>query len=369
MRANHPGFIRNLFPVLALLLSISITLGILELIAWLVFHQSWPRQPVVPISELAIETVHGKRLLPNLDAFYYSHLSKKEIHFRTNGFGFRGKNISLDKKSGVTRIIVLGDSIVLANFLPPEELITTLLENKLSAFRPVEVINAGVANVGLEEERWILKETGIKLHPDLVIVGFYLNDSRSADGIESQGDGLPARAIKISRSLEQYSYLYKWIWRRFLVKRFVGKDQGALQEWRKEYRAGGWKTDRKAYQDLVKSASWDWGAAWEEDSWKEIYRELDELRSLAEQNQFQLAIMVFPVAVQVRSSVADDYPQKKMLSYCSRAQIPCLDLLPWLKSHRDEEIFFDHCHLTAQGNRIVADALAEFIRDIQQKSK
>jgi len=354
---------RILFRVAAIVLSILIILAILEIIAYLALHKKWPRKPPIPTNEWVVMTGRGRRLKPNLDFTQWFVVSNRVIHFQTNSLGFRGREIALKKTPGVSRILILGDSITLSAFLPENEVYPALVEKILSRTQPVQVINGGVFDVGLKEEIYLLKDPGLKLDPDLAVIGFYLNDSRPPWGFENEYYRLPPWLTQLSKTIEQYSYLYKWIWKRFLVSHFLGPNAAARLDWREDYLKGDWRTDKAAYQKVIQEASMDFGAAWQEDSWKTIYSGLDELQSLARKNRFKLAVLIFPVGIQVKSEAADDYPQQKMKNYCAQTQIPCLDLLPVLREHKAEDIYFDHCHLNTLGHRIIAPSIAGFLEN------
>ena len=363
------SFVKHrVFPAVAVLLASAITLGALELVAWLALHKHWPRKPGIPTNEWVILTGHGRRLRPNLDFTQWFQMSGQNVRLRTNSIGFRGDEVPVQKTPGKKRVLVLGDSITLAAYLPEDQTFTTLAAKILSASAPTEVINAGVYDVGLREEILILKESGLKLKPDLVVLGFYLNDSRPPWGFENEYYNLPPRLTEASKTLEQYSYLYMWIWRRILVTHFLGHNMAKRLNWQDEYNSSNWREDQAAYQHLIQSASLDWGSAWDEKSWTMLYSGLDELRGLAEKNHFQLVVLIFPVAVQVRSNVYDDFPQQKMKSYCASHQLPCLDLLPLLREHQAENIYYDHCHFTAEGHRLIAGPIAQFIADNEPKA-
>ena len=351
-----------LFPSLAVLLSVVITLALLEFLFWLVLHQKYPRTPGIPSKEWVILSGHGRRLRPNLDFTQWFEVSSQKVHFQTNSLGFRGREISREKPAGTTRILVLGDSITLSAFLPEQEVYPGRVEKILGAARPVEVINGGVYDTGTQEQLFLLKETGLKIHPDLVLLGFYLNDSRPPWGFENEYYRLPPRLTEISKTLEQYSYLYKWVWKRFLVSHFLGQKAPLRLDWTREYLETDWRTDRAAFKRLIEKANMDFGAAWQEDSWKKVFSDLDQFRDLASKNHFQMAIVIFPVALQVQSEVADDYPQQKIKQYCASQNLPCLDLLPILRQHKDENIYFDHCHLTALGHQVISHPIADFLK-------
>jgi hypothetical protein len=353
---------RFFFAVLAVSLSALLTLGVLEFAFWLAMHKKFPREKnlffVLPGN---IYTARGWRLPKNVNWTHVANTSGREVNFRTNSLGFRGGEVQVAKPAGTVRILMLGDSIVLSSFLPEEETFVNLVEKILASRHKVEVINAAMNDIGLRDEIEILKETGLKLKPDIVFLGFFENDSRPPWGFQNEYYTLPPRLVMTSKVLEKYSYFYKWIWMRILVTHFKSKRSVTRFDYLKDWKRGEWRTDQTAYQNLIKAADLDFGAGWDQKAWLTIYSDLDELRAIAAKNNFKLVIAVFPVSIQVQSQFGDDYPQKKMKEYCQKNNIPLLDLLPVLRPHKDEDIFFDLCHYTPQGNQIIAPTIAEFL--------
>jgi hypothetical protein len=55
-------------------------------------------------------------------------------------------------------------------------------------------------------------------------------------------------------------------------------------------------------------------------------------------------------------------PQDYMLDLCQQEGIPCLDLLPALRAHDDEMLYWaNEMHMTARGQALSGEAIAEFI--------
>jgi hypothetical protein len=363
MGSYRTKLIWALFPLIAVLMALIISLSGLEFIAWLFLHKKWPRNLQIEMSDWLIMTPHGKRLKPNQRLYISPDKDTAQFLFRINALGFRGKQIDLNKPVDLKRILVLGDSITVASYLPEQDIYTSMIESSLSLspeYR-VEVLNAAVSDIGLKEEVWILKENGLKTEPDVVLLGFYLNDSRPPWGFENELLALPPSLVEFSKTLERYSYFYQWLWKRYLVTRFIGKNYGARQDYVKEIHDGKWRTDPDAYRHVIKTAYLDWGAAWDEKSWKQIYLLLDELQGLGKKNNFKLAILIFPVAMQVQSQVWDDFPQQKMKTYCQKNNIPCFDLLPLLREHKDEPIYRDNCHLTKLGHQVITPPIVAWL--------
>jgi hypothetical protein len=85
-----------------------------------------------------------------------------------NSRGFRGPEIA-DRKSG-PRVLVLGDSLVMAETSPLEETYCMRLQQHLSAQgAAVEVVNAGVSGYGPDQECLLLESLLGPLAPDLVV--------------------------------------------------------------------------------------------------------------------------------------------------------------------------------------------------------
>jgi len=103
-------------------------------------------------------------------------------HVKINSLGFRDYEYSLKKPSEVFRIAVLGDSFTFGYGIEIGETYSKQLENKLNEEnkeKKYEVLNFGGngGNTLLEAE--YLKERVLEFEPDLVIVGFFLNDADS----------------------------------------------------------------------------------------------------------------------------------------------------------------------------------------------
>jgi lysophospholipase L1-like esterase len=97
--------------------------------------------------------------------------------FDTNSKGFRGtREYAVPKPAKVFRIITLGDSVVDGYGVEDDQTFSALLERKLSAQRPTEVANLGIAGFSTAEELIQLQNVGLELQPDLVVLGYFVND-------------------------------------------------------------------------------------------------------------------------------------------------------------------------------------------------
>jgi len=96
-----------------------------------------------------------------------------------NSFGFRDREWEVPKSEGIYRILLLGDSLTWGAGLALNERYSFLLEEKLNVFFShikVEVFNLGVSGGPTIRERDILLKLKDELEPDLIVVGFCMND-------------------------------------------------------------------------------------------------------------------------------------------------------------------------------------------------
>lgn len=97
-----------------------------------------------------------------------------------NELGFRDKEVVIPKSSDTFRIMVLGDSFTWGVGLNTSERYTNLLEGKLNKIikgtTHIEVLNFGLQGGPTWQERDILKRYKGVVEPDLIVVGFCIND-------------------------------------------------------------------------------------------------------------------------------------------------------------------------------------------------
>lgn len=95
-----------------------------------------------------------------------------------NSIGLRDREFG-KKKKWVFRILVLGDSQTYGLGVEAEETYPKVLERLLNgnnARQKIEVINAGVDTYSNYQKLQYFKESGYKLEPDLVLLGFYIGN-------------------------------------------------------------------------------------------------------------------------------------------------------------------------------------------------
>ena len=110
--------------------------------------------------------IDGKR-------YTWGHLVKN------NKYGFRERNFENPKPSGTYRVMVLGDSLTWGAGLDVEERYTAIAERLLRQTFPektFELLNFGIPGGPTTQENLILQKFKRAVNPDLIVVGFCLND-------------------------------------------------------------------------------------------------------------------------------------------------------------------------------------------------
>lgn len=294
-----------------------------------------------------------RRLAPNAQVVIRNHFtSHRDIPIATNSLGLRHRELTTPKPPHELRVLVLGDSTTIMDYLPDDETYVRQTEQLLRAQlsgRSLEVINAGIGNTGTEEQLALLKELGTRVQPDIVVIGYYLNDSRPPWGFSGE--------IGNYGWLRRHSLLLSTIYR--LIRESIwGAERRVQFEWIPALESLPWREDRAAFLELARKARFDWGAAWEKSEQEQGTKVLEalvaEIRSLGAQPLG----MIFPPRYQVESSFEERAPQEWFGALFQKLQVPYLDLLPALRAEKTPDLFYDHCHLTEKGAARAAQKLA-----------
>ena len=139
-----------------------------------------------------------RRQIANLRG--YIKTAKYQHHLNTNSKGFRGtREYPVPKGTNVFRIVALGDSVVDGYGVEDDQTFSALLEKKLSGKRPCEVANLGTPGFSTAEELIQLNNVGLVLQPDMVILGYFINDhfENMTSSLYKLQDGKLVRNTKI----------------------------------------------------------------------------------------------------------------------------------------------------------------------------
>lgn len=280
------------------------------------------------------------------------------------------------------KILILGDSFVDKDGWG--QLLYQLLLKDLEPFR-VEVLNTAGGGMGPYE---YLDQTQAQIHrflPDTVLLFYYVGN----DLTNVQYKLVPRNPLKrFLRPLLHKSYLYRFYTQRMerlsvrqVSNTVVEKNRIAPEaaEWAKEGKINPWflvmSANRKNYiLDNVLMETEENRKAWE--TAKSLLAQIDQVSREA---KARLIILIFPHTAQVDGSHFDffrkfnfnldertlvsDQPQRLLRAFCRQRKIPCLDLLPYFRAKRSDDLYLEKDdHLGMKGSHLSEKIIFRFIK-------
>jgi hypothetical protein len=308
---------------------------------------------------------HGVRLRPNTRGEIRHHgLSGRDVVIDVNSLGLRYPELG-PKSPDEFRVLVLGDSITFGDFVLEGETWTRQMEALTGGRKKaVRFINAGLPGAGTAEELALFREVGERVKPDLVLVGMYLNDAQSGSLFFAKK--LRGNWAK-SRFLSFLSERFQLVDTRF----FRNALPGAIDpRWRETFRAGRTLESgdmfgtRDGFDFEIYNAYMDFGLGWNSRAWEIIESITAALNDAVSAGDARLAVLLFPVHIQVMGTVQRFEPQESCRRMSARLRIPFDDPLPvlrrtWQSNH--QKLFYDHCHYTPKGYAVVARQTVDFL--------
>jgi lysophospholipase L1-like esterase len=279
------------------------------------------------------------------------------VEYLINSEGLRGADFPVARPEGETRILSIGDSVTLGHLVTEGSSYPQLLERYLaeeSGLRTMRVINGGVNAYSTREYLLFLRKHGLSYEPDLVILGFVLNDASllvrqyQIDRFQAilHRRGESGRLSKLQRYLSRLHFV-KSI--RSIVERVVDPE-GATRARRERQR-----------RSTRETMSLDGDEA--KRGWELAMSEIEELARLLRENDIPLLVAAFPHRYQVEESPVLDAPQLRLRALCEARGVHFIDLLPFFLEHTGDTLFVDPVHFSARGNRLVAESIGACLLD------
>ncbi|MDP8257395.1 MAG: SGNH/GDSL hydrolase family protein [Candidatus Alcyoniella australis] len=284
------------------------------------------------------------------------------VDVRINAKGLRGPELEYAKPVGVKRILYLGDSLTFGYGIRSYGYTFAYQVQRLLAQSPdcrVQTINAGVDGYSPWQELIYLQREGLKYDPDLVVLGFVLNDVvekyvLTRYGGTGVGFQLMQSYVSLTDRLCNISGLMYFA-RRLSARIRLGEDvqRGAQQQQLLQIR----DLIRNPNDPLVKKA------------WAETLANVDGIVRLCKEREIALLIVVFPFTIQFQDMQQMNEPQLRMIEYAGERGVPVIDMLPLLAQRAEQsgltidQLFLDGCHPSHAGHRIVAEIIAQRLMD------
>ncbi len=281
-------------------------------------------------------------------------LASQGIEYRINSKGLRCADFPLKKPEGETRLLIIGDSVTLGYGVTEDQAYPQMLQKYLCERLPdasFRVINGGVNAYSTREELMFLRKRGIGFEPDMVIVGFVLNDvsldarnhPREIFGRLQSEESAEFRLRDLHKLL-QSSHLVmslQWVLKRTIGRVSVQRNEPPFQ-------------GRLRYMELLSSDKEEIEAGWDI-----AMSELEEMLALLRTCGIKMVVVAFPPKLQIEEHPAPDRLQKRLKTFCEDHQVPFVDLLPSFLENRDSHLFLDKVHLTASGYSLAAENIGE----------
>jgi len=307
-----------------------------------------------PTTIFVRDDVLGWRLRPGVEDEWAG------LRIRVNDRGLRGPEVPWERERGVPRILYLGDSVTFGFGLPEAEqsypyAAGRALESALG--RRVETVNAGVGGYSPWQERLWLRDEGLRYSPDLVVLGFVLNDVTEKLNLRRFGGS----GIGLQLAMSRHSTLDSLRDRSATVQ--VASGLGARLRYGRDTRRGAEEAQGLLVESLVHDA--DDPAV--DAAWELTLGSLDGIIGLCRAHGIPLAVVVFPFRFQLDDPAATSAPQRRLLAHLAKRSVPSLDLLPLLaRSDPAQDLLPDGNHLSAAGSERVGRHLAGFLLSMPQ---
>jgi lysophospholipase L1-like esterase len=284
-----------------------------------------------------------------------------------NREGFRGPEVAIPKPAGVYRIILLGESSTHGWYVNDDQTIDTYLRARLAAIRPglrVEVVNLAYDGYDAYQMWQRLRDDGVRLQPDLLLVNAGVNDVRNAKYPDLRGDPDPRTLIweaDLRRLRQQQAAGGPTLWTRLKHVSYLARLPGVARGWWRP-RGQGRPVEPGPYPDAADN----------------FQRNVERIAGIARELRVPLLLSTppsalllsdAPPAMQARDYWIGDAATTQryrdtlaarlgaLATQLSTAGQPVARLAPRLPSR----MFLDDVHLTADGNRAIATAFAEAV--------
>lgn len=315
-----------------------------------------------------------------------------DVEFRVNNLGFRDENMTIKKPAGVYRMLLVGDSFTEGESVEESKTAAALVEKEMisETVKKIEIVNMGVMSYSPAVYYRVIKDKGLPLNPDLVIVNVdmsdFQNDYAYAKDMDEDGNfrnilfqqqmgqphvALPAVGSEIKFWLRSNSVLYLVLADR--TKQLVRKIKKLPEP--TVFLANDLNSDPHYITRSEENAS-------NPDAWKEISASLIMIRDLMKQNKIPLVVTIYPYGHQAGESEWGEgrikngfetgriYPSiasDLLVEFGNKNGIKVVNFVPEFKKAVSAETGFLYYpqdgHFTEKGHRVMADKLKEVISD------
>jgi len=273
-----------------------------------------------------------------------------------NEYSMREKEIKVPKDINVKRIVILGDSVPFSG----DPSFVDLLKKEFASNPEIEILNASTPGYTNYQELIFLKKYILSIQPDLVILCYVLNDNyKFLHKFNSEAN------ILWSEEAENSVFINNKLDRILYNSLFLSQIKARIFSQKKESQL---KNSQKWWNSSV-----DFNTAWKDESWTDVYKQINEMQELLLKINAKFLVVVFPLESQIRSDFLKDNfnevvkPQAKMIEYGKKKEFPVLDLfMPFyisIDKNKNLKLYTDGLHLSTEGHTLSALEIKKFILD------
>ncbi|MEO5336022.1 MAG: SGNH/GDSL hydrolase family protein [Magnetospirillum sp. WYHS-4] len=246
------------------------------------------------------------------------------VRHHTNGSGFRGPSFAQTKREGVRRVVIVGDSFTFGQGVKDNDVFAVRLERRLNEGKgdpSWEVVNLGVGGYNTRQEIALLRNVGLPLAPDAVILGYNVNDAeppifefdvakrkmtrRKDAPVSNRDEPRPPDAFPYNLRVAQV------LWRIASIRRTQARTL--------EYYASLYREDAEG--------------------WKDTQTSLAEFGELCRDGRFTCLAVIFPLLTDLDERYPFGHIHARVGGILSGAGIPVIDLLPLMSGRAPSDLW------------------------------
>lgn len=162
----------------------------------------------------------------------------RTVPVRISQQGLRGPDVAEAPAAGAMRLLAVGDSITFGQGVDEADVWASVTGRTMTARgRPVEALNAGVPSWSLRQEVTWLEARGPSLRPDIVVLGFFVDDILPTDYTNPSEPPPPIRMFppawaRCEQGLRSRSNLLNYVMRRIDRHRLGREILRGRDDWR-----------------------------------------------------------------------------------------------------------------------------------------
>jgi len=334
----------------------------------------------VGVSELAVRILYPQTLgiwFVTRDGLITHYANKNSYHhgfgtvIKINSLGMRDQEHAAQKRPGLFRVLLLGDSFMEALQVNFEESMPSLLERALNSDAPgrAEVLNASVSGWGTDDELVYLMRYGAALRPDLVLIGVTLHNDVSDNLLEEfhfiKGGELHERPI------HEIPY---WKYKELQLKTYLASNFHLYQIFLRAWRSQLGKVEAQRLDTHVAELLRIQSGPEVEKGWKLTRALLRKTNQEARKIGAKFALILIPLEIQVSDEKLAQFlirhnlapgdieiakPQRMLRKIAQEEGIEAFDLLAEFKEwtvRTGEDLYLEaDGHWNAKAHRLAAD--------------